>query len=1095
MKIFGCVILLFIAHNVSAQSWMDMINDPQSNYNVVEKSFQKWKDSAETKNSNSLLYRLFYHHKIEEQEEIVEEAQEHFYHWANERKLKMDDQGNLLSEAAQNQRYQDYLIKVGGVNQSLSQGSWFSRGPDQVNAPYSGSKGIGRANSIAVDPNDSNIVYAGSGNTLWKSINDGNTWSIIQDSLYSFYWIKCDPVSSNILYANVAGKLYKSTDAALTWNQIASGIASGYSFSLLIDPANNQNLILSGLTSGIYKSYDAGASWVNINSVNYGKLVMKPGNPNVLYAGGSYFYRSLDGGLTFTNTYTLSFTAGYGVNAPMVTEADSNYVYVGAYAQNNYGGQIAVSADGGTTFTTQPVSGNMLSYPSATDRYFDVSPVNKNLLFYFAVRSSRTTDMGQTWNYCANQYYYAGGGLSFMHVDVRNFLFNGSSIWCSTDGGVYKSQDNGGTWIDKSAGMSNSIFYSLASSETDTSVFIGGNLDNSTLVHASNGWTNAFSGDGYDVAIKPNDPLTIYGKNQYNFIRSFDGGVTQSPSPFFQGLTESVYGFQANHPVRFNQQNPNSMYLLVNNVWKSTNNGNTLSKISTFNPNGTFLYICNTDSNIIFTANHHTINNGSSWYPNSKTVFAVDPDEPNKLWSRTNNTVYFSSDTGYTWIEIPSLDLTNLTVKGMRCVNNIHNGVFLFSDYNVFYKDDRLSNWQPFNTALPYVAVSDMNVLSNAGIVRVSTLGRGVWQSSLFDSTQVPKADFIANKKTACPNDLINFYDNSLNNGPGYNAIYKWTFNGGTPSVSSASSTVVFYANPGTYSVSLKISNIYGSDSITKISYITVSPPPTISAPLTEGFEGSTFPPVNWNVNNYYSSAPIWNISPNYYFTAGGYDNSVKSLAYMNQSVLNTSDIFTMPDVDISTLSNGMLAFDYCYQQDTLFPDTLAIFYTTDCGITKNFIYTKGGDDLQTILSPGYLFEPDAVSWKSDSVNLNALSGMGSIQIGFLVNARHRAGIFIDNINIYDSPGNPVNLIDKTVMEDIVVAPNPTNGYLSVKYENKRNMEITIELFNMLGEKLFSERTTRQLKEFDLSNYNTGVYIISISGIGTSINKKLIISR
>lgn len=85
-------------------------------------------------------------------------------------------------------------------------------------------------------------------------------------------------------------------------------------------------------------------------------------------------------------------------------------------------------------------------------------------------------------------------------------------------------------------------------------------------------------------------------------------------------------------------------------------------------------------------------------------------------------------------------------------------------------------------------------------------------------SNTAPIANFYSNTRTIQLNGTVNFYDSTLN----VPTNYKWEFQGGSPSTSTALNPNVIYNAIGTYSVKLKVSNAFGADSITKIGYIQV---------------------------------------------------------------------------------------------------------------------------------------------------------------------------------------------------------------------------------------------------------------------------------
>src|SRR5258706_11483966 len=84
------------------------------------------------------------------------------------------------------------------------------------------------------------------------------------------------------------------------------------------------------------------------------------------------------------------------------------------------------------------------------------------------------------------------------------------------------------------------------------------------------------------------------------------------------------------------------------------------------------------------------------------------------------------------------------------------------------------------------------------------------------------KADFTAITTSGCAPLTINFNDLSAGN------PNSWQWNLGNGTISTKQSPSVSYFNSGTYTVTLKISNATGKDSITKINYITVYEYPII---------------------------------------------------------------------------------------------------------------------------------------------------------------------------------------------------------------------------------------------------------------------------
>ena len=125
----------------------------------------------------------------------------------------------------------------------------------------------------------------------------------------------------------------------------------------------------------------------------------------------------------------------------------------------------------------------------------------------------------------------------------------------------------------------------------------------------------------------------------------------------------------------------------------------------------------------------------------------------------------------------------------------------------------------------------------------------------LLELENPPIADFTATPTTVYAGETVSFTDLSTNNPTSWN----WSFSGGTPTSSTTQNPQVVYNSPGTYNVSLTVSNAFGTDTKTKIKYITVldlpvpvadftATPTTVYAGETVNFTDlSTNNPTSWN--------------------------------------------------------------------------------------------------------------------------------------------------------------------------------------------------------------------------------------------------------
>lgn len=88
---------------------------------------------------------------------------------------------------------------------------------------------------------------------------------------------------------------------------------------------------------------------------------------------------------------------------------------------------------------------------------------------------------------------------------------------------------------------------------------------------------------------------------------------------------------------------------------------------------------------------------------------------------------------------------------------------------------------------------------------------------------QAPVADFSGNPTTIVAGNTVQFTDLSLY----YPTAWAWNFAGGTPGTSATQNPVITYNTPGTYTVSLTVTNSVGTDTKTVTGYITVNAPGT----------------------------------------------------------------------------------------------------------------------------------------------------------------------------------------------------------------------------------------------------------------------------
>ena len=158
--------------------------------------------------------------------------------------------------------------------------------------------------SIIVDPSNPNNLYYGTGELnfsldsqygdgIFKSTNAGLTWTKIATTATVGSYVSqlaINPVNTQIIYAGTSNGLYKSTNAGNSWTRQG---AFTYVMSVIIDPVNTQVIYTSfgGTSAGaINKSTDGGSTWTTLTNglpasgKGRTQLAMAPSNNLIIYA-------------------------------------------------------------------------------------------------------------------------------------------------------------------------------------------------------------------------------------------------------------------------------------------------------------------------------------------------------------------------------------------------------------------------------------------------------------------------------------------------------------------------------------------------------------------------------------------------------------------------------------------------------------------------------------------------------------------------------------------------------------------------------------------------------------------------------------------
>lgn len=85
------------------------------------------------------------------------------------------------------------------------------------------------------------------------------------------------------------------------------------------------------------------------------------------------------------------------------------------------------------------------------------------------------------------------------------------------------------------------------------------------------------------------------------------------------------------------------------------------------------------------------------------------------------------------------------------------------------------------------------------------------------------------------------------------------------------------------------------------------------------------------------------------------------------------------------------------------------------------------------------------------------------------------------------------------VYKELSVSPNPSTDFVNLAYTFTRPQQVSVEVFNINGGKLLSEKLKTEGNEFryaiDVRNYNTGSYVVKVSGQEGFKAKKFVVAK
>ncbi len=675
----------------------------------------------------------------------------------------------------------------------------------------------GRISALDALVSDPDILYVGSASGgLWKTINGGVKFKAIFDeytqSIGAVAIVQSHPDTVYIgtgeswvrNSVSVGDGVYKTVDGGDNWEHI--GLVETERISrIVIHPENPEIIYVAALghlwnandERGVFRTKDGGKSWEHVLKIdeNTGAsdISIDLNNPDIIYAGmwdfrrkpytfrsggpGSGLFKTSDGGDTWTKLTEGLPESNSGRISVAVSPLKTEMVYALFEAENDEGG-LYRSDDSGKSWKRVNNSNAMTERPFYFSQIY-TDHVDTMRIYKPSFNLNVSDNGGENFRIA-----YVGGGN--VHVDHHALWIgreNNNLMYLGTDGGVYKSTDQGKTWL-MFRNLPVSQFYRVSADNQIPYNVYGGLQDNGTWMAPSKSpggieisdWDNIGFGDGFYAFADKNDPNILYWQWQGgNFVRFYKNtGEAKEISPYGNEKTGDLR-WNWNSAIAFSPTT-NAMYVGSQYLYKSTDRGDSWEEISddltTNNPerlkqsetggitidnstaennctvytigesplNSDVIWVGTDDGNLQLTRN-----GGKKWkdvttnlpgIPEDTWISAVEPDRFNEAGvfvtidnhreGDMKSYVFKSDDYGKSFVS-----LTDENIEGY-CFDIVQdfvnkNLLFLGTEFGLYASLDGGKVWSRLKGNIPKVAIHELIIHQRENDLIMATHGRGIF--------------------------------------------------------------------------------------------------------------------------------------------------------------------------------------------------------------------------------------------------------------------------------------------------------------------------------------------------------------------------------
>jgi len=377
--------------------------------------------------------------------------------------------------------------------------------------------------SLAID---GDTIYVGTTGGVYKSVDAGETWELSSEGLTDVTCLAIAPTEPSVIYAAVGieqSEIFKSVDSGESWFPVDGSLKTGRFYSIAVHPQHSdviyvvrENTFIEQSTRSEWKDADMGL-------ISTGIWCVAINFPDVYVSTSAGVYKSI--GWDFSSSKSFSMiSSGLPPNITIMAVPSPDTVYV--YSPRN---GIYKSDDGGNNWQLLNDELNTVGC---------LASASSNTIYAGTQGSGiyKSADGGKTWQ---------GINSGLRNFDVLSFACSGTGeIYVSSKyGGLYKSVDGGNSW--RSLRLDGLLVENIIVAQPDV---LYANIDNSLYksTNGGNGWEHISAGPPevvtFKLAIYPSSPSTIYAatwgdgiyKGRYGNWREISEGLIDKRVTFIE---------------------------------------------------------------------------------------------------------------------------------------------------------------------------------------------------------------------------------------------------------------------------------------------------------------------------------------------------------------------------------------------------------------------------------------------------------------------------------------------------------------------------------------------------------------------------------